>query len=186
MVARSARDSAAAERADSGSARVDSSAVLARVDWAASTADAHSAWGARLDDSAPAGCLAVPARIDWAASTVDDHSARVAQQDGSFPADSVVSAPAGSAALMADDSAERDWPLPDARSEQAGCPGDSPVGSQEARWRVGPVWQHSAGSQAPHCRVGLVWQHPVGSQVGSAGSRGAPCSVSPVFPEVPV
>jgi hypothetical protein len=144
--------------------------------------------GARLDGSLPADCLAVLALVDWVAPTAGDQSARAASLDDLVRVDClVVPVLVDSAALMAVDSAERDCSRPDARSEQAGCPGGLPAGSLGACWLVGLAWQRLADLQAAHYRVDPVWQHSAGSRVGLlADSPVAPCSVLRAFPEVPV
>jgi hypothetical protein len=94
-------------------------------------------------DSSPVDYSAVASSADSAVLTADDHSLPVAGLDGSPPADSagyslVLSAddsspgdclaPVDSAARMADDSAVRERPRPDARLEPADWPDGSPVG----------------------------------------------------------
>ena len=152
----------------SGSAQLGYLAVARPADSVAPTADDHSARAAQLADLVQADLLAVSAPADAVVPPEDVHSARAAQLADSAQPDSAPSAPADSAAPMADDLAERDWSLQDVHSELAGCPGGS-----------------LAGSQLADCRVDPVWQQTVGSQVGSAGSPDVPCSVSPACPEAP-
>lgn len=97
--------------------------------------------------SAPVDYSAVSAPADSVAPRADAHSVRAAQLADLAQADSLaVSTPAGSAALTADNVAEQDWSLPDARSTQNPRPVRGNLGSSG-------FWLLLSGSSAA---VGLL------------------------------